>query len=372
MGEDLVTDSKKDQRVFGMRTKTFSASVIAILLAVFALVYQFSQKTEETPTLKRFEFTQVHMAMPVTLTVWAEDSDHAKDACKATFRRIADLTRVFSDYDRRSETTRVNRLKTGQSTLVSQEFGLLLQLCNSIHEKTNGYFDPTAGKVIDLWRKARRNQQLPNQLEIDEALKRSGFETLKWSSIKIGRVELKKILESDPSYANSSLLVPESDGRAGESTEVSLFRITRVGDSRLDFGAVAKGFIGDEAIAVLEKHSIAFACYEAGGDIVCSAAPPSSEGWSVDVPGRDSLLRVSHCGVAVSGDSEQSLTIDDTTYSHVIDMKTGWGVSSRRTVAIKARRGAISDALATTGCSVSPDEFRTILRRFQEVELLTN
>jgi predicted nucleotidyltransferase len=109
---------------------------------------------------------------------------------------------------------------------------------------------------------------------------------------------------------------------------------------------------------VLRENGVTRALVEAGGDIAVSGAPPGERGWQVDVaaagtPGRLTLV---HAAVSSSGDTEQFVEIGGRRYSHIVDPRTGLGLTDRVAVTVVAPRGITSDSLATPSASsgVSP------------------
>lgn len=292
-------------------------------------VYQPIQQREETQRLEEFQFTQIHMGMPVTLTVWTESRQLAESACKAAFQRIGELENVFSDYIDGSDVDRVNRADVGQKVSVAPVFATLVAKSRDVKKISQGAFDPTFGDLIKLWRIARKTKQLPGPNEIAAVLEQAGL-------------------------ANVELEEPTDDQKARQ------FSIIKKSALSFDFGGIAKGFIGDRAINLLKEQGIDIACYEAGGDIVCSDPPPGTTGWSIDVPGQPEL-KVNNCGVAVSGDTVQFVVINNVRYSHVVDVRTGRAITQRTMAVVIAPTGTLSDALATAGCVLESDEFQTMI-----------
>lgn len=119
----------------------------------------------------------------------------------------------------------------------------------------------------------------------------------------------------------------------------------------LDLGGIAKGYAGDEAQTILKKHGIQSALVEAGGDIVVSNSPPNEKGWRIEIEqplkGSDKYLVVSNCAVSTSGDTAQFVEIGGRYYSHIVDPKTGYGLSDHIAVTVVAPNGLTSDALST-------------------------
>jgi len=66
------------------------------------------------------------------------------------------------------------------------------------------------------------------------------------------------------------------------------------------------------------------------------------------------LLR--RAAISTSGDSEQHAEIGGVRYSHVVDPRTGIALTGRRSVTVVARRGTLSDALATAASVLGPEK----------------
>ncbi len=115
----------------------------------------------------------------------------------------------------------------------------------------------------------------------------------------------------------------------------------------LDLGAIAKGFAGDEALKTLEGLGVKRALIAVSGDIVAGDAPPGTRGWRVGLEPAGGEILLRNGAVSTSGDSEQSREIGGVRYSHIIDPKTGLGLTSAIAVTVIARRGLEADPIAT-------------------------
>jgi thiamine biosynthesis lipoprotein len=59
------------------------------------------------------------------------------------------------------------------------------------------------------------------------------------------------------------------------------------------------------------------------------------------------MLRLARCGVSTSGDAWQFAEIDGRRYSHIVDPKTGLGLTTRSSVTVIAPTGMAADGMAT-------------------------
>ena len=98
---------------------------------------------------------------------------------------------------------------------------------------------------------------------------------------------------------------------------------------QLDFGAIAKGYAVDEALAVLRQHGVTHAMVVLGGEIALGDPPPDKPGWFIGIAPLDldappkHRLWLSRVAVSTSGDAWQYVEIDGRRYSHVVDPRTG-------------------------------------------------
>lgn len=123
---------------------------------------------------------------------------------------------------------------------------------------------------------------------------------------------------------------------------------------QLDLGGIAKGFAADQALAELRRHGLNRALVAASGDIAVGDPPPGQRGWRIAVGGLRNtgratprILLLANAAVSTSGDAEQFVEIGGKRYSHIIDPRTGIGLTERWQVSIVARHAAQTDAFAT-------------------------
>jgi thiamine biosynthesis lipoprotein len=155
----------------------------------------------------------------------------------------------------------------------------------------------------------------------------------------------------------------------GEERSVEL----RLPEMKLDLGGIAKGFAADEALAALQHMGIDSALVNAGGEVVASGPPPELAGWRVGIvpvdPGEpERFLRIHHAAVATSGDAWQFVEIDGIRYSHILDPKTGLGLTKRRQATVVASDGMTADCLASALVVLGPEKGIALSDAWKDVE----
>jgi thiamine biosynthesis lipoprotein len=272
-----------------------------------------------------FEAVEPHMGTLVRIKVYAQDDAHAQHVMRAAFDRFTELDEVLSEYKPASELNRVTRIAIHHPVAISNDLFRVLAASQKLSEESDGAFDITLGPVTHLWREARKTHRVPDPEALQAALASCGYR----------KVHL------DTTHQTVSFDQP---------------------GMQLDAGGIAKGYAADEALMVLSKLGIHSALVAASGDLAFSDAPPGQAGWKIGIDSFDradapftSMLLLANGAVSTSGDTEQHLDIGDTRYSHLIDPKSGVGLTRGITVTILAKHGIDADGM-TKAVSVLGEE----------------
>ena len=285
------------------------------LLVTIGILSVASRSFGPGPAPARFEFSDLQMGTQFKIILYC-DSSRAAILASSAFKRIAEIDAITSDYRETSELMSLCRAPAGSKIRISEDLFRVLERSQEMAERSGGAFDVTIGPVVRLWRHARRVGELPDRDRLARAMKLVGYQKL---------------------YLDR------------KSRTASLERTGML----IDLGGIAKGYAVDQAMAILKKNGVTQALIAAGGDILVSGAPPGTRGWVIEVislepangPKRELCLR--DRAVSTSGDAQQHVEIDGVRYSHIVDPKTGLGLTGRSTVTVVAADCTTSDALAT-------------------------
>lgn len=112
----------------------------------------------------------------------------------------------------------------------------------------------------------------------------------------------------------------------------------------------------------------------AGGDMAIGDSPPNRKGWAVHLKTSESDqaekvgLSLHHCGVSTSGDLHQYVEIEGKRYAHIVDPKTGLGLTSGIACSVIAPNATMSDALATAICVLGAEKGLNLLKSMPGLE----
>lgn len=270
-------------------------------------------------TLARFEFERPEMGLPFRMVLYAPDAHAARVASEAAFARIAELNASLSDYDEQSELSRLSRTAgSGRWIPLGPDLARVLRAADSVSRASDGAFDVTVGPLVQLWKRARRQRELPGEAPLAAARAATG-----WAHLSLRRV--------------------------GDGWEA---RLGRPG-MRLDLGGIAKGYALDEAGRVLRQYGLNRFLVSGGGDLVAGDPPPGVRGWRVEVGVFDApqapaprFVLLKNVALATSGDTFQRAEIGGRRYSHIVDPRTGIGLTDHGLVTVIAPLGMDADALS--------------------------
>jgi thiamine biosynthesis lipoprotein len=266
------------------------------------------------------------MGVPWTITVYASEAA-AHAAIAAAFAEISRLEGILSDYDPDSELSQLSAAApTSAPVAVGDDLWRVLSTAVAWRDRSGGAFDPTVGPLTTLWRQARRSGVMPRADKLAAARQAVGPDTL--------------VLDVD---RRTAMLVAPA--------------------MRLDLGGIGMGYAIDRGMEVLAECGIGSAMIDASGDIAVSGPPPGDAAWTIEVAAlagggdgrRPMALELVNAAVTTSGDAFQAVEIDGVRYSHVVDPRTGLGVTGPAAVTVIATDCTTADAVATAASVLGPE-----------------
>lgn len=280
----------------------------------------------ETNALQRFTAEKIEMAVPVKIVLYADNAEAANAGFKAVFDCFSRLNGVMSDYDKNSELRRLcDTAGSGQAVPVSEDLWNVLKASVDMAQKSHGAFDPTISPVVKLWRRARRRGEMPDPEKLAQARQLVDY----------------RFIRFDESQKNIELTKP---------------------GMQIDLGGIATGYALDESIKALRKLGLTKFLIDASGDIVLGDPPPGKQGWIVGISRLDSqsppgsYISLSNISIITSGDTMQYVEIGGRRYSHIIDPRTGLGLSDHSSVTVIAPTGTLADGLASAVSVLGPED----------------
>ncbi len=312
---------------------------------LFFAVFLFSACTASSSDSITFE------AMNTVMSVKSNGKKAAK-ANQKVRERFIQIENLLSVTNENSEIFKINHQsenlknsgnKENQIYFVSEETFFLFDFSLKMAQKTDGALNPCLYAITSDWGFTTGNYRIPADDEI--------LQNLKFTDYK----------KAFAFTENNSITLP-----AG---------------TQLDFGAVAKGFAGDEAIKILSESGIESAVLDLGGNIQLLGGKKSKNGekslWKIGLKspfGGEPViaLELKDCAVITSGGYERFFTADDgQNYIHIFDGKTGRPVKNElASVTIIASSGLYADSLSTAIFVMGKDTAVNFWRQNSDFEMI--
>ncbi len=255
------------------------------------------------------------MASPCEFIVETDDQNLAQQLFASVVTEVKRVEQKFSRYLTENIIHKINNAN-GAVVTIDAETSRLLDYADQCYQLSDGLFDITSGTLGQIWR-FDGDQKPPQTSRIETLLQRVGWEKVKKSE--------------------TTLQMP-----AGMS---------------LDLGGIGKEYAADKAAMVVELQTDLPFLINLGGDIHISRPHLDGRAWNISVDSPDSskesyqsigTICVAKGGLTTSGDAHRHIIIDGVRYSHIINPKTGWPLSSGpRSVTVVANNCLEAGILST-------------------------
>ena len=305
-----------------------------LLIIVLLISYQnFAQ-------ISKYSFETARMGSPFSIIISTNDSAGISKVIQSSFELAQDLESQLSDYQINSELSQVNlRAGTGEFFPIHPSLKEILIAAMQAEKLTQGALNVKLGRLVQAWRKTRKDKILPNEKE------------------------LRKIAAA-------------IQGKCIEFSEDSTkLRLADQG-CQLDLGSLGKGFVAQKVLDQMVKSGWPYALVDAGGKICLTSQVGKQEAWLVglEIPGgtaiSDQMLKLKNCAIASSGKTYQQVKIGNQVYSHVLDPRTGMALTHGRFATAIAPDGTLADWLATAATIMPIREIEKLLVKLPNVRLL--
>lgn len=264
------------------------------------------------------------------LTVYAKSETAATECALKVHERLIYLNKLFdiyNEYDDAVSLMEVNRTAASAPVSVPNETIELIKLAKEAYSLTDTSVNAAMGSVLSIWHDYRQaglddpeNAALPPMEELIEAAEHTDMD---------------------------SVIIDEENGTVFFTDKLT----------RLDVGAIAKGFAGqliiEELSDLYEGGEVSAALLSLGGNVCTFGTKPNGEAWQIAVqdPFSSSTLGTvdvqGGTHVVTSGDYQRYYTVDGVRYNHIIDPKTLMSATNFAAVTVICDSGGLADALST-------------------------
>ena len=259
--------------------------------------------------------TESTFALDTVITVTLFEND--QETIESVFELIKSYEDKLSAHVSGSEVDQINA-NAGNPVTVSMETAELIKKSIQYSDISGGLFDITIGPLSNLWSIGSdiEDQHPPEESQIIQAK----------SSIDYGQIKISQ-------------------------------NTVTIGTSQsIDLGGIAKGYITDKIIDLLEDRNIERAILNLGGNVYVHGRKENGSPYAVGIQNPDSergeiigIVRLSDSSVVTSGLYERYFIYDGILYHHILDPFSGYPIENNlKSVSIISPDSVDGDALSTT------------------------
>ena len=261
-----------------------------------------------------------------------------KNLEKEIIRELDKVDVSLSPFNEKSIISKINR---NEEAVVDNYFYDVFNLAMQISEDTNGAFDITVAPIVNAWGFGFKSGSSPTSQYIDSLKQFIGYKKVR---------------------INKDKHVVKQDERI-----------------MLDCSAIAKGYGSDVVARLFNAKGIKNYMIEIGGEIVASGLSDKRLPWKIGItkPSEDSLgtsnelqtiLNITDCAMATSGNYRNFYYKNGKRYAHTIDPRTGYPIQHNiLSATVIAKSCAQADAYATSFMVLGLDETKKILERHPQL-----
>ena len=239
---------------------------------------------------------------------------------------------LVKTFDANSEDSPLYRLNT-EKVLEDpdEDLYILIKKATEYAKRSDGVFDPTVRAFTELW--DFNSNILPDGTALETAAQKVGYKNI----------------------------------------SVTKEKITLLGDTKLELGAIAKGYISDKVYNYLKEQGVTSAIINLGGN-VSLLGNNNGEKISVGIqkPFSDDIIVTVYTedtSVVTSGIYQRYIEKDNIIYHHLLNSKTGWPEQNDlASVTIISKSGTDADALSTLCFLLGKEKGMKYIEDLQDTE----
>lgn len=254
-------------------------------------------------------------------------------ALEETKDYLSGMDKLWSTTDENSEIYILNQEKNLE---LSQESIDILNSAHILSEQTNGAFDISVHPIVEAWGFTTDERRVPPQNEIDELLQ---------------YVDYKNVNIDDA-------------------------LVTLYGETEITLGGIAKGYLADKTVEILESHGIHSGVINLGGNIHAMGTKEDGDFWKIGINAPDDkdvlgIIEVADKAVVTSGGYERYFIEDNNLYWHIMNPQSGRpAFNGILSTTIICSSGMYADVLSTSLFVMGVDSAMSFYREHRDFEAI--
>lgn len=276
----------------------------------------------------------------LTLDIYDTGLDNAK-INQEVEDRVRELENKMSTKIATSEVSKINDNAGIDKVKVSDDTYTVIKEALKYGKISKGKFDITVGNLVDLWGIGTENEKVPSKEEIKKAL----------ATVDYNKVEIDD---------NNKTVFLKDKGM------------------KIDLGAIAKGYVADDIVKILEKDGVKSAIINLGGNVYVYGNK-GGKNFKIGIrnplsPDPNDYLGIYQSqneSVVTSGVYERFFEKDGKRYHHILSTSDGYPIDNNLiSTSIITKSSMDADALSTTTFALGLEEGLKLIENTKNTEAM--
>lgn len=276
----------------------------------------------------------------LTLDIYDTGLDNAK-INQEVEDRVRELENKMSTKIATSEVSKINDNAGIDKVKVSDDTYTVIKEALKYGKISKGKFDITVGNLVDLWGIGTENEKVPSKEEIQKAL----------ATVDYNKVEIDD---------NNKTVFLKDKGM------------------KIDLGAIAKGYVADDIVKILEKDGVKSAIINLGGNVYVYGNK-GGKNFKIGIrnplsPDPNDYLGIYQSqneSVVTSGVYERFFEKDGKRYHHILSTSDGYPIDNNLiSTSIITKSSMDADALSTTTFALGLEEGLKLIENTKNTEAM--
>jgi len=276
----------------------------------------------------------------LTLDIFDEGLDKAK-INQEVEDRVRELENKLSTKIATSEVSKINDNAGVDKVAVSDDTFTVIKEALKYGKISQGKFDITVGNLVDLWGIGTENEKVPSKDEIQKSLATVGY----------NKIEIDE---------NNKTVYLKEKGM------------------KIDLGAIAKGYVADDIVKILEKDGVKSAIINLGGNVYVYGNK-GGKNFKIGIrnplaPDPNDYLGIYQSqneSVVTSGVYERFFEKDGKRYHHILSTSDGYPIDNNLiSTSIITKNSMDADALSTTTFALGLEEGLKLIENTPNTEAM--
>jgi len=280
--------------------------------------------------------TGLEIGTVVSITLYGTEDESIMDGA---FKILKEIDNDFSLSIESSTLNRINQNASLAPVEINDDIAQVVESSLYYSELSDGLFDISIEPLVSLWGIGSENARVPSEDEIISALIKVNYENI--------------ILDGNTIFFDS------------EST-------------KLDLGAIAKGYAADKIVNYLKVNGINRAIISLGGNVYALGTKSEDSTWRIGIqnPNEDrgdiiGSLSVSNKSVVTSGLYERYFEENGVRYHHILNTRDGYPIDNELLgVSIISNKSIDGDALSTVTFILGVDEGMKLIESLDQIDAI--